>query len=77
MLVDGLYYELSRSDEAIVVNPYDAYKEGQSSFSTRYAGTAAGAGRRFRRCGNIGFLGDGSRPALPLPPAKRKPPWGI
>ena len=57
MLVDGLYYELSRSDEAIVVNPYDAYKEGQSSFSTRYAGTAAEPGAAFADAETSAFWG--------------------
>ena len=57
MLVNGLYYELSRAENAIVVNPYDAYKEGLSGFSTRYTGTAAESGVTFADAETSAFWG--------------------
>ena len=57
MLVNGLYYELSRAENAIVVNPYDAYKEGLSGFSTRSTGTAADPGVTFTDAETSAFWG--------------------
>lgn len=41
MHIGGLYYELSKVDNGIVVDSYDVYSETGSSFSTRYTGTTA------------------------------------
>ena len=47
MKVNGLYYELSKSTDAIAVNAYDVKSETGSSFSTRYTGTVGQAAVKY------------------------------
>lgn len=47
MQIDGLYYELSKSNDAMTVNTYSVKSETGSSFSTRYTGTVGKASVKY------------------------------
>ena len=47
MQINGLYYELSKSSEAISINTYDVKSETNSNFSVRYTGTTGQAAVKY------------------------------